>query len=117
MKKIIFIISLLLIAILTIGCIQQQDNQNPPPTPAPGNQGSSVSIKDFAFNPSTLTVKAGTTVSWVNEDSVIHTIKSHNFNSGNLSKGDKFEFKFNDKGTFDYVCGPHPFMKGTIIVG
>ena len=77
---------------------------------------NTVSIQNFAFSPATLTVKAGTTVTWVNNDSTVHTIKSDSFNSDNLNRGDKFTFTFNTPGSFGYVCGIHPDMKGTIVV-
>ncbi len=92
--------------------------------PAPANQnrtnttetGNSVSITNFSFNPSILTVKAGTTVTWTNNDAVTHSIKSGVFNSGNLSKGQTFQFKFEETGRYDYSCAIHPSMTGKIIV-
>ncbi|MCL5969935.1 MAG: cupredoxin family copper-binding protein [Patescibacteria group bacterium] len=75
-----------------------------------------ISIKNFSFNPSTLTVKKGTTVTWVNEDNVTHAIKSATFNSQNLGSGDKFSFTFDNPGSFDYSCSIHPSMKGKIDV-
>jgi plastocyanin len=77
---------------------------------------SAVTIKNFAFSPSALTIKKGTTVTWTNEDSVPHTIKSDTFNSGTLNTGNKFQFTFSSTGTFDYSCGIHPQMSGKIIV-
>jgi amicyanin len=75
-----------------------------------------VSIENSAFNPETLTVKAGATVTWTNNDSVTHNIKSDSFNSPQMAKGDTYSFTFDTKGTFDYSCGIHPSMKGKIIV-
>jgi len=83
------------------------------PTPQGTN---AVLIENFAFNPPTLTVKAGTTVTWTNEDTAAHTIKSDTFNSQELGKGGSFEFTFNNPGTYDYACGIHPSMKGTVTV-
>lgn len=77
---------------------------------------NNVLIKNFAFNPQTITVTVGTNVTWVNEDSVAHTIKSDNFNSENLNTGNSFQFTFNNAGTYDYICGIHPAMKGRVIV-
>jgi nitrite reductase (NO-forming) len=75
----------------------------------------------FAFSPSTLTVKAGTTVTWVNDDSTIHTVVGDTFDSRNekkdgLGKGDTFSYTFNTPGTYPYHCTMHPFMTGTVIV-
>ncbi len=77
-----------------------------------------VMIKDFAFSPSTLTVKKGTTVTWTNEDSAPHTATSGDvFDSGNLGTGQSFSYTFDEAGTFDYICTIHPSMEGAIIVG
>ena len=75
-----------------------------------------ISIKNFAFNPGTLTVPVGTTVTWTNEDSTNHQIKSATFNSAVLSNGATFSFKFDQAGSFDYSCAIHPSMTGKIIV-
>ncbi len=75
-----------------------------------------VLIKDYKFTPQDITVKVGTTVTWVNEDSVIHTVEGSGMDSGNMSKGDEFTFTFDEVGVFDYICGPHPYMTGSVIV-
>lgn len=75
-----------------------------------------ISIQNFAFNPAALTVKVGDTVTWTNNDSVLHQIKSDTFNSNQLSKGQSYSFTFQTAGTFDYSCAIHPTMKGQIIV-
>ncbi|KAF0091716.1 MAG: blue (type 1) copper domain protein [Fusobacteria bacterium] len=75
-----------------------------------------VLIKDFKFLPQDITVTVGTTVTWVNKDSVIHTVEGSGMDSGNLSKGDEFTFTFDEVGVFDYICGPHPYMTGSVIV-
>ena len=77
---------------------------------------NSVNIQNFAFSPAVITIKAGTTVTWTNNDSAMHKIKADTFNSGNLSKGDTFQFTFNTLGTFDYSCAIHPSMTGKIVV-
>jgi plastocyanin len=82
----------------------------------PENLANSVSIKNFAFNPSPLTVKAGATVTWTNNDSAAHQIRSNIFNSVVLSPGDTFQFTFYNAGEYDYSCSIHPAMLGKIIV-
>jgi plastocyanin len=77
---------------------------------------NTVNIQNFAFSPATLTVKKGTAVTWTNNDSAPHQIKSATFNSSQFSKGQTFSFTFNDAGTFDYSCAIHPSMLGKIIV-
>jgi plastocyanin len=76
----------------------------------------SISIKSFAFDPAEVTIKAGTMVVWTNFDSVPHSIKSDLFTSPLISNGETFSFTFTKPGTFAYICGVHPSMKGTIIV-
>ena len=83
-------------------------------TPTP-NQ---VIIENFSFQPGTLTVKAGTTVTWVNHDDEPHTVSESNktFKSGALDTDGKFSYKFTSPGTYSYFCSIHPRMKGQIIV-
>jgi plastocyanin len=98
---------------------------SPPPAPAPGGAGSSVAIPagaaalgQDAYTPSHLTVAVGTTVSWVNTDSVPHTTTSDGagWNSGTLAAGERFSFAFENAGTFPYHCTIHPGMVGTVVV-
>ena len=76
----------------------------------------------FAFSPATLTIKAGTTVTWKNSTSVGHTVTSDDgksFDSGTsnpIVSGATYSFTFTKAGTFAYHCTIHPFMKATIIV-
>jgi len=77
-----------------------------------------VQIKGFAFKPGDLTIKTGTEVTWTNEDSTTHKIKSDDgsFNSEGLGNGATFSHTFDKAGTFPYICSIHPTMKGTITV-
>ena len=77
-----------------------------------------IKIDNFTFAPSTLTVKAGTTVRWLNEDDIPHTVASSTraFKSKALDTDDSFSFTFNDAGAYEYFCSLHPHMKGTIVV-
>jgi len=73
----------------------------------------------FGFNPSTLTIKVGTTVIWKNVSSAPHTVTSDDgqtFDSGNLAVGDTFRFTFKNAGTFSYHCNIHPYMRASIVV-
>lgn len=103
-------IVVLLIGVVALsGCAQNQ--QNVPP--------NSVVIQNFAFSPSNLTVKAGTTVTWINQDSTTHTITSDNGafqSSEDLNQGSNYTFTFSKAGTYPYHCSIHPNMKGTIVV-
>ena len=77
-----------------------------------------VTIKNFDFAPVSLTIKAGTAVTWKNLDGEPHTVTSDIglFRSGGLDQNDAFSFKFDKPGTYKYVCSIHPKMVGTIIV-
>jgi plastocyanin len=77
-----------------------------------------VDIDQFTFYPQRITVKAGTTVTWVNEDDVPHTVASSSklFKSKALDTKDKFSFTFTTPGTYEYFCSLHPHMTGAIVV-
>ncbi len=81
-------------------------------------QPSQVLIKDFMFVPTTLTVKAGTTVTWANKDEEPHTVYSDSglFRSNAMDTGEAFSFRFDKPGTYHFLCTIHPRMVGTIIV-
>ena len=81
-------------------------------------QGGAVSIDNFTFGPQTLTVKAGTTVTWTNKDDIPHTVAAVNkeFRSKALDTDDAYTFTFTTPGTYAYFCSLHPHMTGTIVV-
>lgn len=100
--SILFIVTAVLIF---TGCTQQTGNKN------------TVSIDNLSYNPSSLTITVGETVTWTNNDNVDHTVTSEGvFDSGLLSSGDTFEYTFDEPGTYDYTCTIHPSMQATIIV-
>lgn len=71
----------------------------------------------MSFNPSLLTVPAGTTVTWINKDGESHTVSNHAglFDAG-LDPGNTFTYTFTKPGIYDYFCSPHPEMVGVITV-
>ena len=77
-----------------------------------------VNIDNFTFGPEKLTVKAGTTVTWTNEDDIPHTVASATkaFKSKALDTDDSFSFTFTTPGTYEYFCSLHPHMVGTVVV-
>ena len=88
---------------------------------APGGKtsaGPTISIHEFMFSPTSLTVTAGTTVHWKNLDPEPHTVRSVDatFKSDALDQDDSFDFKFDKPGTYRYVCSIHPQMLGTVVV-
>jgi amicyanin len=81
--------------------------------------GTTIAIDNFTFGPNVLTVKAGTTVTWVNRDDIPHTIVDKNrkvFRSKVLDTEETFSFTFAQPGTYDYFCGLHPHMTGQVVV-
>ena len=94
------------------------------PSPTAGKDMASnstpnqVMVANFSFQPGTLTVKPGTTVTWVNHDDEPHTVNENNktFKSGTLDTDAKFSYKFTSPGTYSYFCSLHPRMTGQIIV-
>jgi len=80
---------------------------------------STVSIQNFSFNPSSLSVKTGTKVTWTNNDSVTHTVTLDSnslFSSQTIAPGQSFSFTFTNPETVAYHCAIHPMMKGTVTV-
>ena len=77
-----------------------------------------IVIKDFMFAPNSLTVKAGSTVTWANKDDEPHSVVSDTglFRSGAVDTNETFSFKFDKPGTYHFTCAIHPRMVGTIIV-
>ncbi len=77
-----------------------------------------VVIRNFAFEPANITIKAGDTITWVNEDDARHSAWDLNnqFDTGLLSKGQSASLTFASAGTFGYRCRPHGNMRGTITI-
>ena len=82
---------------------------------------------DTAFSPKVIQVAQGTTVTWSNDDSVLHTVTAGSsdgqvgtpsgvFDSGDLLSGESFSFTFDEVGEFPYYCIPHPWMSGMVLV-
>jgi plastocyanin len=81
-------------------------------------EDATAKIENFTFAPARLTVKAGTTVTWRNEDDIPHTVTSATrlFKSKALDTDDSFSFTFTEPGSYEYFCSLHPRMTGTIVV-
>ena len=116
------------LALAFAGCTQPQMQPSPSITPTVkpsglpaaggGLEAVTVQIKDFAFSPEEITIKRGTTVKWINLDSVGHTATADNggFDSGLLAQNQDWGRNFDSPGVFEYHCVPHPNMKAKIIV-
>ena len=89
------------------------------PAAAPAQtESAQVEIQDQGFNARSVTVKAGTTVTWVNHDDDTHTVTStvEAFRSPGLDPDETFSHTFTKPGTYEYYCTLHPLMTGKVIV-
>lgn len=78
-----------------------------------------INIKEYKYSKPSITVKKGTKIKWVNKDEMKHnatTSKAGGPKGPLLAKGKSYTWTASKKGTFNYTCSPHPFMKGKIIV-
>ena len=109
------LVVLSMVLVFNISCQQPAPAPSPEPTPTI----TEVDISGFAFVPATITIPAGTTVTWLNKDSAAHTVSSRGdmFDSGRMPKGATFGYTFDQSGTFEYYCTIHPAMIGKIIMG
>ncbi|HIH10004.1 MAG TPA: hypothetical protein HA254_05040 [Candidatus Diapherotrites archaeon] len=126
MARLSFLFASLFVLPALAGCITQNitvDDENRA-IPSIGGSGqdigegttTTVRIRDFVYNPSALTVRQGGTVTWVNDDTVPHTVTGNGFDSGQIAPGGSFTFRFPSAGTFSYYCSIHPAMAGTVTV-
>jgi amicyanin len=82
------------------------------------NRAIPVTIDNFVFEPTRLTIKAGTTVTWTNRDDIPHTVaaKDRLFKSKAMDTDETYSFTFSTPGEYSYFCSLHPHMTGTIVV-
>ena len=93
----------------------------PQPASAADTTAAAVAIKidNFSFNPPTITVRAGTQVTWTNQDDIPYTVVSDDkttFKSRALDTDEKFSFTFTKPGIYEYFCSIHPHMTAKVIV-
>jgi plastocyanin len=113
--------TLKIVAIVVAGFILMAVGQRSQAAGAQDNAPKTVEIKidKFSFGPMTLTVAAGSTVTWINNDDVPHTVVSEDtktFKSKALDTGDKFSCTFTKLGKYPYFCSVHPKMVAEIVV-
>jgi plastocyanin len=88
-----------------------------PTTSTPSATTPQIIVKEFSFIPQNITVPVGTTITWINNGSEEHTVSSDTgLFSGSVSPGNTFSFAFTTPGVFNYHCGIHPEMIGTVTV-
>jgi len=120
------LIVVLVTFIVVCGCTSNSPSSPPPATTQTQVPGATmVNIQNFAFNPASITVPKGTTVTWVNQDTANHQIVNDAqgsiaqgaiFTSNSLAKDARYSFTFDTPGTYPYHCSIHPSMKATVIV-
>jgi len=95
-----------------------QGNSATPATRVAKVEGPQVTIDNFTFSPATLTVPSGTTVTWTNQDDMVHTVTEANrgFSSQGLETGDTYAHTFTAPGIYTYFCALHPRMTATVVV-
>jgi plastocyanin len=100
-------------AVATLSLVAASGSPNAAP---PGS--AQIVIKGFMFKPMSLTVKAGSTVTWTNKDDEPHSVVSDTglFRSGAVDTDEVFSFKFDKPGIYHFTCAIHPRMVGTITV-
>jgi plastocyanin len=105
-------LAVLFATLATAPCLAEDPNN------AAAGAAATVSMDHNTFIPGEITVAAGTTVTWVNNETMPHTVVSPNqgFRSKTLVKDAKFSFTFTTPGDYDYLCSIHPNMKGKVIV-
>jgi plastocyanin len=127
MKKVLMLIILLITVLLVFSCTNKvqevtdstvtEEVENSETITTTGVTGDKVVIENDKFMPTDLLVESGTTVEWVNKDSVDHTVT---FENGDLDEkmvvGATTTYTFTEAGTFGYFCQLHPGMQGSVIV-
>lgn len=98
------------LALTAAGCASQGSAEPPPSVERPA-----VAVRDYEFEPATITVETGATVTWVWEGRAPHDVVGQAFESNDQSSG-TFRHTFDEPGTYPYDCTIHPGMEGSIVV-
>ena len=119
-RPLIFAVFIFSVCLMTSSCSKYDNSYSPntsanPNTPANPDE---VVMQGTAFAPGSLTVMAGTKVTWRNNDYMAHTVTSDTglFDSGSIGTSGSYIYTFSTAGTYSYHCNFHPGMTGTIIV-
>ncbi len=128
-KSIIVIIIVLLLVLVGIGALSyfgynkenilNLEDENNINNNLDSTVENNVNIENFRFSPSIININAGDKITWVNQDSALHTVTSDNgneLNSNSLSDGESYSHTFNIPGEYNYHCDIHPEMTGKVIV-
>ena len=120
MKRIILLITVAtLVVVSTVFVVSASGAHKHPTAKAQKKPTRTVVIQNFRFKPAHITIKRGTKVRWINKDGIAHTATANNgrsFDSGLLSKGERYSHSFKRVGKKPYHCQPHPHMRGSVVV-
>jgi plastocyanin len=136
MKRVlVLLIACMALALVAAGCGDDDDDDSgngggggattEQPADGGGGGGAEVGMRNIQFDPADVTIKAGETVTWTNEEGVPHDVDKTGgpgpqFSSGpegGMMEGDTFAQTFDEPGTYEYVCRVHaPGMAGTVEV-
>ena len=120
MRRIIVLMSVATLVVLsTVFIVSASGAHKHPTAKAQKKPTRTVLIQNFRFKPAHITIKRGTKVRWINKDRTAHTATANNgrsFNSGLLSKGERYSHTFKKVGKKGYHCKPHPHMRGSVVV-
>ena len=109
-----------LTATVFVGLTYAQGGSDAPLTSgSPYGSAREVSIDNFSFSPTPITIPEGTTLTWINRDDIPHTVVSDDqqqFKSKALDTDEKFSHTFSKAGTYSYFCSIHPKMVAKVIV-
>jgi len=106
------------VAVIGFGLANHSSGSSNPRSTATTSKAASATIKNYAFAPQALTVKAGTRITWTNRDSTAHTATTDqgSLDTGTINPGQSKTIDFQRPGTYAYHCAFHAFMTGTITV-
>lgn len=114
MKRSVRIASIVVAAAMLAGLLGCKTGSGATSRQAP--TGPAVTIENLAFNPRSITVKQGATVTWTNRDTTTHTVSGYGFVSGPIAPGASYSHTFSTAGTYEYICTIHPSMVGIVVV-
>ena len=130
-KWLAFVIACLALGLVVAGCGGDDEEDGgggdggaATQEPADRGRGARVSMQNIQFEPANVTIQAGETVTWTNDEAVPHDVEGAgpggSFSSGpegGMKEGDTYRFAFKEPGRYDYVCRVHaPGMAGTVTV-
>ena len=110
-------LALALAAVMAAAACTPGETQNPPSSHgATDDAAGEVQVSDFAFRPQEISIKAGDTVTWTNQDAVLHTATGEDWDSGDMGREGTHSQTFAASGVYSYACRYHPYMTGKVIV-